>query len=148
MEYNNEIIIEFNEENMTQYNKEYKEAHPRTKKDRITDPLCPLLNKFISMVRIMQHEQKVRYGEYCEWLLEKQKIPKLNLDNCEIEYKATFPTKTRRDLDGLSINSKTYNDILVEYGLLDDDSYFQLRRLIFSAEYQKGIRKIQIIVRY
>lgn len=146
--YKNEIIIDFNEQNMYEYIRYYKKNNPRTKKTPIDSPLCISLNKFTAMVRIAQHDSKVKSSGYCMWLLEQLEIPKLMLEDCEIQYIATFPTKTRRDLDGLVLNSKYYNDVFVEYGLLLDDSFYQLKKLTFSAEYEKGIKKIQAIIRY
>ena len=147
-QYNSELVIEFNEDNMYEYIKYYRKMNPRTRKSPIESPLCVSLNKFTSMVRIAQHDSKVKQSEYCMWLLEQLEIPKLMLEDCEIHYIATFPTKTRRDLDGLILNSKYYNDVFVEYGLLKDDSFYQLRKLTFSAEYEKGVKKIRAIIRY
>lgn len=148
MGYSKEIRIEFNQENMEEYNQYYKKMNPRTKKPRLDNPLCPMLNAWTAMIRQAQHAQKVKYGEYCRWLLEKSDVPKLQLEDCEIEYIATFPTRTRRDLDGLILNSKTYNDIYVEYGLLKDDSFYQVKSLRFSAQYEKSVKKIVAVIRY
>lgn len=146
--YTNELNISITQELVDEYNKQYLAQNTRRKKIAIDSPLCPTINKFTSMIRMQQNDSKQKYKDFMMWVLAKNEIPKLMLEDCEFIYKVTYNTKTRRDLDNACFNSKFYGDAFVEYGLLQDDSYFQIKWLHFTACYEKGIRKLDINIRY
>lgn len=148
MEYKNELVIEINQELVDEFNTYYKKQNPRTKKEAIPSPLCPTLNKFTTMVRMAQNDSKQKYKQFMIYILERNNVEKLMLEDCEICYTVTYPTLTRRDLDNAVLNSKYYGDSMVQYGLLKDDSYFQVKLLSFKARYEKQVTKLEISIRY
>lgn len=148
MEFKNELVIEITQELVDEFNKYYKKTNPRTKKEAISSPLCPTLNKFTTMVRMAQNDSKQKYKKFMMYILEKNNIEKLMLEECEMCYIVTYPTLTRRDLDNAALNSKYYGDAMVEFGLLKDDSYFQIKSLSFMAKYEKTITKLEIVIKY
>lgn len=147
-EYQNELIISVTQDLVDEYNKLYLSQNKRRSKPAIDSPLCPTINKFTSMIRMQQNDSKQKYKNFMLWILNNNNIPKLMLEDCEITYKVTYNTKTRRDCDNASLNSKYYGDAFVEYGLLKDDSYFQVKWLHFTACYEKGIKKLDISIKY
>ncbi|MGL6175097.1 MAG: hypothetical protein ACRC1P_10880 [Cellulosilyticaceae bacterium] len=147
-EFENEVRIVFGKDNMEKYNEWYLKSHPRSKKAPISSPIPILLNAFIAKVRLAQNSEKQKFHDYAMWVFRELNLPKLMLEECEVEYHATFPTKTRRDNDGICLSSKFIGDSLTEWGMWEDDDYLHIKRLIFSSGYEKGIRKIEVIIRY
>ncbi len=146
-EYKNQLIISITKDVVDEYNKYYKSL-PKHRTEPIKDILCPTINKYNSMIRMAQKTSKEHYKKLMLWIMEKNKIPKLMLNDCEITYIATYGTKIRRDLDNGALNSKYYGDAFTEYGLLVDDSYEQVKWLHFTAKYEKGVRKLDIVINY
>lgn len=147
-EFENELVIIFDRENMEIYNKYYLKTHPKTKKNPISSPIPILLNAFTAKTRIAQNNEKQKFHGYAMWLFEQKQLPKLMLENCEVEYHAVFPTKIRHDNDGICLSSKFISDALSEYGMWEDDDSTRIKRIIFSSEYQKGIRQLEVHIRY
>jgi hypothetical protein len=90
------------------------------------------------MIRMIQASEKVKYHEFAMWVLEYYKIPKLKMNDCMVHIHFIWHDKRRRDYENYSIASKYYNDAFVEYGLLEDDSYKQIKSVLTTMEYIKG----------
>lgn len=133
-----ELHILFNQEIVDKYKDYYFKKYPkRTKLD--ISPTCLSLNKFTAMIRIMQAAEKIKYAEFCQWVLEYYNVPKLNLTKCKLTLKYQWKDKRRRDYDNFACISLKYNmDQMVKYGLLIDDNFDVVTGIDLRMEYIKS----------
>ena len=132
-----EIHILFNKELVDKYTEYYFKKFPKRKTLKLS-PTAISLNQFTAMVRMVQAGEKTKYHEFALWVLDYYKIPKLKLNNCTLHMHFIWHDLRRRDADNYSMTNKVYADAFVEYGLLEDDSYKEIKSTLTTMEYIKG----------
>ena len=132
-----EVRILFNQEMVDKYTEYYFKKYPRRKVLKLK-PTAISLNQFTSMVRMLQNGEKAKYHEFALWVLEYNKIPKFKLTNCNLHMHFIWHDLRRRDADNYAMTNKVYADAFVEYGLLEDDSYKEIKSTLTTMEYIKG----------
>lgn len=133
-----EVHILFNQELVDKYKEYYFNKYPRRTKFDIS-ATCISLNKFTSMIRMSQANEKIKYAEFCQFVLEYYDVPKLNLTNCKLTLIYKWKDKRRRDYDNFACISLKYNmDQMVKYGLLKDDSFEIIKSIDLRMEYVKS----------
>lgn len=108
----------------------------------IVDDIPPSNNQF------MGRENRWNYQKYKKkWAMLMRvgigTIPKEPMKKAKVHIHYTFPTRARRDPDNYS--GKMILDPLVEFGVIQDDSFNNIE-LILSAGYEKGIKRTEIEV--
>lgn len=131
------IHILFNQEMVDKYKEYYFKKYPRRKVLKLK-PTAISLNQFTAMVRMVQAGEKTKYNEFALWVLEYNKIPKLKLTSCDLHMHFIWHDLRRRDADNYAMTNKVYADAFVEYGLLEDDSYKEIKSTLTTMEYIKG----------
>lgn len=148
--HNNEIVLTFDQAILMEYRKQYFINHPRARKFPFKDPFPPSLNQFLVMKREQQNNLKQLWKDFTMFVAKD--YAGLNLTDCEIELKFTFKDKRRRDLDNFSsIALKLLQDGLSAeegIGVMTDDSYFVIQKISATAHYEKGISKLEMIIKY
>ena len=140
---NNEIIVEFNEDNLERFLKEYYKNHKKGKKPIIESPIARSMNKIIVVTnRIVQNNHKHNRGEYVKFVIREMGIEKLGIDETDLKIEFVFPTKIRHDLDNVIAGVKEYLDSFTELGVITDDDYLHIKSITSSARYEKGISKM------
>lgn len=142
-----EISILFNQEVVDKYKEYYFKKYPKRKKFDIKQTALSL-NQFTAMVRMVQAGEKIKYHEFCLFVLEYYNIPKLKLNDCSLHIHFIWGDNRRRDFDNYSITNKFYADAFVEYGLLEDDSFKQINSVLTTMEYIKGKSSVEFIFEY
>lgn len=150
MIYENEIKLIIDESIVEEYEQFYFIKYPKRKKRPIEKPFPPNLNKFLLWKRPQQNQVKQVWKEFISFVAFE--YDNLKINNCEIEFKFTFPDKRRRDLDNyFSTSAKLIIDGLTEAdgnSMIIDDSYTNITKLSASATYEKGISKTEILIKY
>lgn len=148
--YESELRIVIDEKAVDDYRDVYFKKFPKRKKFPIDSPIPPSFNKFILWKRPQQNAVKQRWKEFighvaCPYY-------GMMLEDCELEFIFTFGDKRRRDIDNyISVTAKLLQDGLTDedgIGMIVDDSYFCIHRLSASAQYEKGVKRVEIICRY
>ena len=147
----NEIILEITEDIVKEYEEDvYFQKYPKRKKKPIEKPFPPSLNKFIIWKRPQQNAIKQVWKEFMQYIAFD--YTNLEIDSCEIHFHFIFHDKRRRDLDNyLSTSAKLIIDGLTKEdgnNMIVDDSYNIIKKISASAEYQKGINKTIITIKY
>lgn len=132
-----EVRILFNQEIVDKYRDYYFKTFPKRKKFDVK-PTALSLNQFTAMLRMIQAGEKIKYHDFAMWVLDYYKIPKLKLKNCTLTILFIWHDNRRRDYDNYCITNKFYGDAFTEYGLLEDDSFKQIRSVTTTMEYIKG----------
>lgn len=142
----NEIVIEFNEENRKKFLKKYFAIHPKAKNEPIKSCVHPSLNTWQNMHYAAKNTLKQNWKDYVSMVVEELGYKDLNIDRCEIHVHIVKPTRVKFDLDNTSI--KFIQDSLVHNKVIIEDNYTVLSKLTYTGEYQKGISKMILTIRY
>lgn len=139
----NEIVVEFNEDNLERFLKEYYKTHRKGKKLIIESPISRSMNKIITITnRIVQNNHKQNRGLYVKFVIEELGLEKLGISSTDLAIHFTFPTKVRHDLDNVLAGIKEYLDSFTEMGTIVDDDYLHIKSITSSASYEKGVSKM------
>ena len=139
----NTVKVEFNENNLYDFLKEYYKTHKKGKKLIIDSPIARSMNKIITTTnRIVQNNHKQNRGEYVKFVIRKMGIEKLGIDETNLKIEFVFPTKIRHDLDNVMAGVKEYLDSFTELGVITDDDYLHIKSITSSARYEKGVSKM------
>lgn len=140
----NKIVIEFTEELLEEWTKEYFKSHPRARKRPIEKPGQPSLNDWIILRRIAMNSLKQNYKDYTKFVVQHYGLEDLSISKCECKYITYRSTKRRMDLDNTS--PKFILDGLTAEctGVIVDDSSDCITKLILEEEYHKGINGARI----
>lgn len=139
------IIIEFNQEGYNSWIGDFKRRNPRKRKLYVDGIMCRSLNKMLVIQnRVVQNTYKQAYKDYGKYIVEKfYGMKDLGIISTELEIKFTFPTKVRHDLDNYMGGVKEILDSFTESGLIVEDNYFVVHSIKATAEYEKGISKME-----
>ena len=148
--FNNEIVLTFDQATLMEYRKQYFINHPRARKFPFKEAIPPSLNQFLVMKRPQQNATKQLWKEFGMYVAKD--YAGLNLTRCEIEMHFTFKDKRRRDIDNyLGISNKLLFDAISAeegIGIITDDSYSVITKVTGTAQYEKGVSKLEMIIRY
>lgn len=137
------IEIEFNEDNLSRFLKEYYKTHRKGKKTIIESPIARSMNKIITITnRIVQNTHKQNRGEYVKFVLRELGLEKLGINETDLKVEFVFPTKVRHDLDNVTAGLKEYLDSFTDLGVITDDDYLHIKSITSCARYEKGISKM------
>ena len=148
--FNNEIVLTFDQDILMEYRKQYFINHPRARKFPFKDAIPPSLNQFLVMKRPQQNATKQLWKDFGMFVAKE--YADMNLPACEIEMHFTFKDKRRRDIDNyLGISNKLLFDAISAeegIGIIADDSYSVIQKVTGTAKYEKGVSKLEMIIRY
>lgn len=137
------IEIEFNEDNLNRFLKEYYKIHRKGKKPIIESPIARSMNKIITITnRIVQNTHKQNRGEYVKFVLRELGLEKLGINEADLKIEFVFPTKVRHDIDNVMGGVKEYLDSFTDLGVITDDDYLHIKSITSCARYEKGISKM------
>lgn len=139
----NEIRILFNDAMVREYKEAYFAKYPKRKKFDIKATGMSL-NAFTAKTRMAQAQAKAKYGEFVEYVLARQGVPKLGLSECHLCVIFKWKDNLRRDYDNYAITLKFYMDKIVEYGLIEDDSFHIVNGLKMQMESDKSLSGHQV----
>ena len=140
-----EYRVEFNQELLDEYLVEYFRRHPKATKKPITRPLHPSINEWMGMQRHQLNALKQHWKDFSVFVCFKHGVTKLNIEKCSMEMICTHPTKVKRDNDNLAC--KFILDGFTAAQFLSEDNYFVLNPLIIRSRYEKGVTKMEFIIR-
>lgn len=138
-----EIVIEFNQDNLDRFLVEYYKTHRKGKKVIIESPIAMSLNKLLVITnRIIQNNHKHNRGEYTKFIIRELGLEKLGINECDLKVEFVFKDRTRRDLDNFSAGIKHNMDAIVDLGVITDDDYLHIKSITSCARYEKGVSKM------
>ena len=141
MEY--KIVID--QQVVDEYNTYYFEEHPRARKKPIERPELTSMNQILILKRPQVVAWKSKMHEFGLFLVNKYGYENLMLDNYELEVRIYRGNKHRADIDNSLCGLKGILDPLVDAKMLSDDSYFYMKRLVGSMEYDKDNPRVELI---
>lgn len=136
-----DIVLEFNQEDLDEYIEYYFKIKPRCIKVPIEAPMVRSLNKMLVITnRIVQNNHKQNYKDYAIYIVKKYGYKDLGISECNMEVELVFPTKTHRDIDNFVM--KEVMDGFTSSGLLNEDDYDTVKSIKTTARYEKGVTKM------
>lgn len=144
--YNNKIKLIIDDSVLLEYEKYYFKIHPKAYKKPIKKPNHPSINEWMILHRQSMNSLKQKWKDFIVWFVKYSGYSNLHIDKCEIEYITYFKINRRHDIDNTV--PKFILDGLVEAGLIVDDDYKHLKRLILECGYDKKHPRTEIIIRY
>lgn len=141
----NVVEIEFTEELLEQWTKEYFKKHPKSKKKPIKDSKHPSINTWSIMRRPMMNVLKQNWANFVEFVVDYYGYRDLGISHCKCKYIVYKATSRRSDVD--NITPKFIMDGLsAEHsGVIVDDSSDCIEELTLKIEYRKGQTGSKII---
>lgn len=140
-----EITIEFTEDLLDMWTKEYFKKHPRSKKEPIQTPAQCSLNKWIILQRITMNKLKQDYKDFVKFVVSYYGLENLGISKCKCRYITYRKTKGRIDLDNTTPKMILDGLTAEASGVICDDSSDCIEELTLSEEYHKGINGARII---
>lgn len=146
----NEIIVEFTEDNLNRFLKEYYKTHrmskdKKTGKDKpiIDSPIARSMNKILVITnRIVQNNHKHNRGLYTEFVLKELGLEKLGICETNLKIHFVFGSSIRHDIDNFNCGVKEYLDAFSDLGVIQDDNYQIIKSITSTASYEKGVSKM------
>lgn len=138
-----EVRILFDDTMLKKYKDVYFARYPKRKKFDLRATGMSL-NEFTAKTRMAQAQAKAKYGEFVEYVLENQNVPRLKLSKCHLCVIFRWKNNLRRDYDNYAITLKFYMDKIVEYGLISDDSFHIIEELEMRMENDKSLAGHQV----
>lgn len=139
----NQIVVEFNEDNLNRFLTEYYKTHRKGKKPIIEEPISRSMNKILVITnRIVQNNHKKNRGLYVAFVLKELGLEKLGISETDLEVEFVFPTKVRHDLDNYISGIKEYMDMFSDLGTILDDNYDVIKSIKATARYEKDVKKM------
>ena len=131
------IVIEFTEELLELWTKDYFKKHPRARKKPIDTPAQPSLNKWIILRRLSMNKLKQDYKDFVKFVVEYYGLQDLGISKCKCRYVVFRETRRRVDVDNISPKF-IFDGLTAEAsGLLVDDSCDCIEELTLAFEYTK-----------
>ena len=135
-----EIIVEFTEELLSSWTKQYIESHPKTKKKPIQFSSHPSLNTWIILRRPIMNSLKQKWANFTEFVVDYYGLRDLGISKCKCKHIVFKDSKRRSDVDNYSPKF-IFDGFSAEHsGLIVDDSSDCIEELTIKIEYRKGNR--------
>ena len=136
------IVIDQND--VDEFNKIYKENHPRAKNLPIKSPQHPSINTYMTMNNQASNRLKQNWKQFIVWVLGELNMTNKKIEKCRITYRTYFPQNRRRDLDNIS--PKFILDGFVEAGFIVDDSSDHVISLTTECYIDKEYPRIEFLI--
>lgn len=134
------IEVEFTEELLEMWTKEYMKKHPKTKKKPIQFSSHPSLNTWIILRRPLMNSLKQKWANFTEFVVDYYKLRDLGISKCKCKYIVFKDSKRRSDVDNYT-PKMIFDGFSAEHsGLIVDDSSDCIEELTIKIEYRKGQR--------
>lgn len=129
---------------LSAYNEYYFEMYPRRKKVPISNPFHESINTWMIMRRPMMNALKQKWKDFIKWFVESQGYANLHIERCDVSQKVFYPTNRRHDID----NSvpKFILDGLVDGGMIVDDDYKHVRKLILECDVDANNPRTELVI--
>lgn len=141
----NELKLIIDHDTLLKYEDYYFDAYPRRKKSPIAQPYHESINRWMIMKRQRMNALKQKWKAFVCWLVKDAGYEGMQIDKCEVIQKVYFPTTRRADVDNTV--PKFILDGLVEAGMLVDDSYLHLTRLVLEAGYDSERPRTELTIK-
>lgn len=141
---NNKVVIEFTEDLLKSWTKEYFKKHPRSRKKPIDNPSQPSLNKWIILQRISMNKLKQDWKDFTMYVVKHYGLNDLGISRCKCKYVVYNSTARRKDVDNYSPKFILDGLTAEASGVLVDDGCSCITELTISIEYRKGIEGARI----
>lgn len=141
---NNKVVIEFTEDLLESWTKEYFKKHPRSRKKPIDNPSQPSLNKWIILQRISMNKLKQDWKDFTMYVVNHYGLNDLGISRCKCKYVVYNSTARRKDVDNYSPKFILDGLTAEASGVLVDDGCSCITELTISIEYRKGIEGARI----
>lgn len=139
------IKLVIDADTLSRYNDHYFELYPRRRKPPISQPYHESINKWMILRRPQMNMLKQNWKDFIIWLISDAGFADMKIDKCEIYQKVYFPTTHRADLDNTV--PKFILDGIVESGMIVDDSYIHIRKLVMEADYDKNRPRTELVIK-
>ena len=96
------------------------------------------------MRRAMMNALKQRWKDFIRWFVEEQGYSNLHIEKCEICQTVYYPNDRRHDTDNST--PKFILDGLVESGMIVDDDFKHIRKLILTCDVDKEHPRTEILI--
>jgi Holliday junction resolvase RusA-like endonuclease len=137
------IVVEFTEDNLNRFLKDYYSNHRKTKNPIVECCLPRSMNKIITITnRIVQNNHKKHRALYVEYVLKELGLEKLGICETDLKIHYLFPTLIRHDLDNMIAGMKEILDPFSDLGVILDDNYKIIKSITATASYEKGVSKM------
>lgn len=138
------VVIEFTEELLEIWTKEYFKKHPRSKKRPIDKPSHPSLNKWLILQRITMNKLKQDWKDFVIYVVKYYGLEDLGISNCKCRYVVYNSSARRKDIDNYTPKMILDGLTAEASGVLVDDSYSCIEELTIKIEQHKGIEGARI----
>lgn len=139
------IKLIIDNDTLHKYEDYYFDAYPRRKKSPITQPYHESINKWMIMKRQRMNALKQNWKSFICWLVKDSGYEGMLIDKCEVWQKVYFPTTRRADIDNTV--PKFILDGLVESGMVVDDSYLHITKLVLEAGYDNERPRTELTIK-
>lgn len=149
--YENELVIEINQQLVDEYNAEYFKKYKNRRKPPIAAPHPLSLNKILIMKRPQMNQVKQNHKDFIVWVCGKLGIQHLMINDCEIYLELIYHDRRLRDLDNNIGGYKLWADGLTDRdgcGVIVDDNYQIVKKLSTDIKVIKGVKKTIIHIYY
>lgn len=133
------------QQDVDEFNAAYFSKHPKAKKVRIKKPQHPSLNETMIGNNMKINQLKQDWKDFIVFILAKNHLLDIGIDQCSIEYVTFFKDKRIHDAD--NITPKFILDGLVEGGFLIADDIDHIRKLSIIGDRDYDNPRIEITVR-
>ena len=145
------IEIEFTEELLEMWTKEYMKKHPRTKNKPIVSPIHESINVWSIMRRPMMNSLKQRWKEFGKFVVDYYGLADLGISKCKCKYivHKTY-VKSYKSSDCDNIVPKFILDSLTAgaSGVICDDSSDVIEELTLKIVHEQNSYKSSKIIFY
>ena len=140
-----QIKLVIDDDTLKHYEEYYFGMYPRRKKRPISNPRHESINEWMILKRQSMNNLKQRWKEFIIWLIADAGFSDMKIDKCEIRQKVYFPTTRRADIDNTV--PKFILDGFVESGMIIDDSYTHIKKLVLEAGYDKERPRTELTIK-
>lgn len=140
-----EITIIIDNDTIDRYNYIYFKDHPRAKKFPIPSPQHPSINTYTRMSYQAANNLKQKWKDFIIWVIEDYGYDGMQIDCCEIEYRTFFYQDRDHDLDNIS--PKYIFDGFVAAGLIVDDNFRHVKKIIIECDIDKEHPRMEFIIK-
>lgn len=141
-----QILLIIDNDTIQKYNQYYFKKYPKRKKEPIAKPIPPSLNQWMVMPRHQMNNEKQKWKEFGEWLIEYYGYKDMKIEKCNITITYYFDSKRRHDADNYT--PKNLFDSFTSSGLLVDDDFDHVQSLTIKGDYCKDNPRTVFCIEY
>lgn len=145
------VEIEFTEELLDMWTKEYMKKYPKTKKKPIASPIHESINVWSIMRRPMMNGLKQKWKDFGKFVVDYYELADLGISKCKCKYivhKTYVDKKRRSDCDNI-VPKFILDSLTAETsGVICDDSCDVIEELTLKIIYEQNSYKSSKIIFY